>query len=359
MITLKGNYSGTIEKDFEIKPAGSDTINPDEIGVEGEDEGIVYDGSSKTPGLTIIGANGAVLVEGTDYDVEYINNTNAGTAAAVITFKGNYDGTLEKAFSIKPLSILDKLAQALLEYDSAYYDGAAKSPAVIISGLTNGVEYTVTYENNVETGAAVITITATSNYDGSVVKTFSIVPRPVLLAKATSKKKSTTATIKWKAVAGADRYVIYIKMGKGKLKVYKTVSAKKLKLVLRKLKKNRKYTFVIKAQKNTGKGYETICKSVKGRFVIGKTKKNTNPKKLRMNKKKVKIKAGKSKKIKGKQIKQKGGKFLIKKLRFVSANPSIATVSKKGKIKGKRAGKCSIYAIGANGVWKKIKVTVK
>lgn len=48
--------------------------------------------------------NGKKLVKGTDYTVSYSNNVNVGyqTAAAVITGKGDYTGTLTKKFTIKP-----------------------------------------------------------------------------------------------------------------------------------------------------------------------------------------------------------------------------------------------------------------
>ena len=40
------------------------------------------------------------------------------------------------------------------------------------------------------------------------------------------------------------------------------------------------------------------------------------------------------------------------------ANTSIATVSSKGVIKGKKKGTCYVYVYAQNGVYKKIKVTV-
>ncbi len=41
-----------------------------------------------------------VLELGTDYDVVYQDNTNVGTAKAIVTFKGNYKGNAEKEFTI-------------------------------------------------------------------------------------------------------------------------------------------------------------------------------------------------------------------------------------------------------------------
>ena len=46
-------------------------------------------------------------------------------------------------------------------------------------------------------------------------------------------------------------------------------------------------------------------------------------------------------------------------MRYVSSNPSVAKVSSKGIITGKKRGSCTVYCIARNGVYKKIKVTTK
>ena len=48
-----------------------------------------------------------------------------------------------------------------------------------------------------------------------------------------------------------------------------------------------------------------------------------------------------------------------RKVSFESSNPEIATVSKSGKIVAVKKGKCVIYVYAQNGVYRKIKVTVK
>ena len=60
----------------------------------------------------------------------------------------------------------------------------------------------------------------------------------------------------------------------------------------------------------------------------------------------------------------KKGKAIINKShaslrRYISSNTNVATVTKKGKIKAKATGKCKIYVVGVNGLWKVINVTVK
>jgi uncharacterized protein YjdB len=47
------------------------------------------------------------------------------------------------------------------------------------------------------------------------------------------------------------------------------------------------------------------------------------------------------------------------KLRYLSSNKKVATVSKKGRIKAKKKGVCYVYAYAPNGVFETIGVTVE
>ncbi|GEM_PF-4867808 len=46
-------------------------------------------------------------------------------------------------------------------------------------------------------------------------------------------------------------------------------------------------------------------------------------------------------------------------IRFMSSNTKIATVSKRGVVKGIKKGKATIYAYAQNGIYRAIKITVK
>ena len=69
-----------------------------------------------------------------------------------------------------------------------------------------------------------------------------------------------------------------------------------------------------------------------------------------------KIKATVNKLQKGKKLMPTGH---APKLRYVSSNKKIATVSKSGKIKAKSKGSCKVYVIAVNGASKAVTVTVK
>ena len=64
---------------------------------------VTYTGSAKKPNVTVKDGD-YTLVEGKDYTVTYSNNTNAGTATATVTGKGNYTGSVSKNFTINRAS---------------------------------------------------------------------------------------------------------------------------------------------------------------------------------------------------------------------------------------------------------------
>ena len=76
-------------------------LNADSITAIGD---VTFTGEEIKPAVEVRDGN-TILVLGTDYEVAYQDNTNAGTAKVIITFKGNYKGTPEKSFTILPKKI--------------------------------------------------------------------------------------------------------------------------------------------------------------------------------------------------------------------------------------------------------------
>ncbi|WP_330377409.1 hypothetical protein, partial [Intestinibacter bartlettii] len=127
-----------------------------------------YDGKEKTPKVTIEG-----LEENKDYTVSYSNNVNAGTATA--TIKGiapYYEGTIIKTFEIGSKDISNK--EIKLSYTECEYNGKERKPDVKIDGLEKGVDYEVSYLNNVNVGEAKVIVKGIGNYKGTIETTFKI-----------------------------------------------------------------------------------------------------------------------------------------------------------------------------------------
>ena len=64
------------------------------------------------------------------------------------------------------------------------------------------------------------------------------------------KRGKKKAKLSWKKVAGADGYIVYRKIGKGKFKVVKTLNANTFKYTDKKLKKKKKYSYKVVAFMN-------------------------------------------------------------------------------------------------------------
>ena len=86
--------------------------------------------------------------------------------------------------------------------------------------------------------------------------------------------------------------------------------------------------------------------------------KTGNPTKVttKAKKNKVTVKVKKTFKLTAKQVGKKVKKHRA--IKYESTNPTIATVSSKGVIKGVKKGTCYVFAYAQNGVPAKIKVTV-
>ncbi len=178
-------------------------------------------------------------------------------------------------------------------------------------------------------------------------------------------KTSTSATISWLKVADAERYLVYLGPCGKTAKLVATT--KSLSYVKKSLTKGTYYKFTIKAQKKVNGKWTTISTSYSGHFVANNLSKNgkyTNVKSISVPLTSVSIKKGKTYTIKPTATVAKSGKKMLTSghaatYRYMSTDSSIATVNSSGKITGKKAGTCTVYVVGINGVWKAIKVTVK
>ena len=158
--------------EWEIKPRSLS-----EVGVAGLGS-YVYNGSAYTP-KPVVTWGGMTLSEGNDYTVSYASNVNAGTATVTLLAGEeieNFTGTKKATFTIVPASLSSASVTGL---STQTYTGKfiTPKPTVMLSGktLSEGVDYTVTYKNNLEVGTATVTVTGKGNYAGAKTATFQIV----------------------------------------------------------------------------------------------------------------------------------------------------------------------------------------
>ena len=167
-ITGAGNFEGTKAVTFAITAADAGGFALTEITNQ------TYKGSELTPPFEVK-FNGETLTLGTDYTVEYANNINVGTAAATITGAGNFEGTKAVTFTI---TAANAGSFAVTAIPNQTYTGGELTPPfeVKFNGetLTLGTDYTVEYTDNINVGAATVTLTGEGNFEGTKDVTFTI-----------------------------------------------------------------------------------------------------------------------------------------------------------------------------------------
>ena len=139
-----------------------------------------------TPGVEayepdpVFTAGDTTLVKGTDYTLEYSDNTKPGTATMKVTGLGFYTGTQNITYKINKRDLTDPAVKISTVSDQNY-TGEEIRPEITITcegtTLVEGQDYTVSYSKNKDIGTATITISAVSksNYTGKAVVEFKIV----------------------------------------------------------------------------------------------------------------------------------------------------------------------------------------
>ena len=166
-ITLKGNYTGTIVKNFIIERAKSATVTATDK---------TFDGTIQ------------VSVTGTNVDLTgTVAAKEVGTYTANATPKSNYawsDGTTTgKTLTWKIIPKASSNLTVTLGTTKYTYSGTAKEPTAKVQDgantLIEGTDYTVSYAKNINVGNATATITLKGNYTGTITQEFEITAKTI------------------------------------------------------------------------------------------------------------------------------------------------------------------------------------
>lgn len=130
------------------------------------------------------------LVYGKDYTVSYANNKASGKATMTITGRGDYCGSKSVNFTIKAITFGGK-SYTITGISNKVYTGKAitqtdlkvvyKKGTTQENPLVAGVDYSVSYKNNIKKGTAEITLKGLSKagYSGKITKKFKITAAPL------------------------------------------------------------------------------------------------------------------------------------------------------------------------------------
>lgn len=176
VLTGIGKYAGTKKITFKI--TGISLKKAEVSGIQDT----IYDGTAQKQNIMVV-AEHKILEEGTDYEVAYANNINAGKASITIKGKGGYTGTIKKTFRIEACYLLEEMGLQG-EITAKYVKGGSRPKVELVFAgkkLKEGRDYTVSYQNNkAVTTAEVkkkpsITVRGKGNFKGTKIKYFTII----------------------------------------------------------------------------------------------------------------------------------------------------------------------------------------
>ncbi len=167
IVVFKENYVGTMSSSFTISARDIDDTS---VSISTIDD-ITYDGQSHivTPEIKL---NSYVLTSN-DFVCSYSTSSFVDVQTITITIKGtnNFSGTTERTYSILAKSLADSDIVVTITDSKIVYTGSEIQPSFTVKygyiTLENGVDFTVSYANNINAGTGTLTITAkSSNFVG-------------------------------------------------------------------------------------------------------------------------------------------------------------------------------------------------
>ena len=182
----------------------------------------VYDGQEKKPEVSVVGSDGKAI-SADNYDVKYPESAVAGGSYdVVITFKGNYEGTVTKTFTIGQMDSELKYAKSSVTVD--YKGGAVVDNAYTSKASAKDIKFTTSNKNvaavDSEGNVTIVgpgTATITAQISGSeiykdakaayTVKVNNLATPAV--PKVTNGKDGAVVT--WTAVKNAETYSVWRK----------------------------------------------------------------------------------------------------------------------------------------------------
>ena len=148
---------------------------------------VMYDGTEKRPTVTLRidsikdgKKTEASLREGVDFNVQFDGDLiNPGTVHATITGAGDYTGTVETSFVILPADLANATVDMIPDHVRTGYP-IEPDPVVKLDGrtLVKGVDYEVSYSENVNEGTATLMVKGVGNCAGDAHATFQIIANP-------------------------------------------------------------------------------------------------------------------------------------------------------------------------------------
>lgn len=397
-VTGINNYTGTISGSFKIQEAKKIYLLSKDVTVSE----LIYNGKPQSPSIQVT-HDGELLKEGVDYTLSgNTSATNAGTYYFTVTGINDYTGTIFSSFKISNSDYFDRqrAANAKREFENyfAQYEfrnGMSKADIEqAIKGLLARLEDP---DVKAELGNDYMQTDATQLSDGSVNATIAItcgsatenfwlnlrierLPEEVqdqsyllwnevvklkgldLLPAKGNPKSKKSLTLKWSRAVQADGYEVYWSYCSTPQNYLLLKQTTKLSATHTKMNSKKNYLYYVLAYRFIDGKKVYIAKSP-AIHVAMPGNKRTNVKSIAVPKTRLTLYPQQTYWIlPTATVEERGKKVLqhVSKFRYFTTDPNVAKVNRTtGKISAQGQGSCDIYVVANNGVYKKIKVTVK
>lgn len=180
-VTGIGRYAGNVVIEVPIVESLDRSLLSDCSFDKIEDQ--VYTGSEIYPSVVLRNASGAEVDQARECSLHYSNNVNVGKATVTASegaSSSSYIGETSTNFNILPADIDDAYFAPI---GDEIYTGNAIKPDVLVrfngKTLVKGIDYDLSYSDNIEVGTAQVVVTGKGNFGGKREMTFNIV-RPVI-----------------------------------------------------------------------------------------------------------------------------------------------------------------------------------
>ncbi len=271
-VSGKGNFTGKVEKSYKINKAEITTVKLNKTEY-------TYNGKVHKSSVKSVKAGDLVLTKD-DYSAKWSNkkSTDAGNYRITVTGKGNYTGSLDAYYRIKPA----KISKVTVDKVKYTYNKKAQRPLVtkVKAGdfTLEKKDYSVNYskKNSKDVGSYSLLVESKNpNFSGHEGTTYKINPLGTSITKLAAGSKSITATWKKQTTKMSQTTITGYKIQASLTKDFKSVAseakvkgAAKTSGKLTGLKANKKYYVRIRTYKTIGKstyfsGWKVYKKTVK------------------------------------------------------------------------------------------------
>lgn len=212
-VTGIGRYTGSVVVEVPIVESLDRSLFSECSFEKIEDQ--VYTGSEIYPSVVLKNASGAEVDQTMECSLRYSNNVNVGRAtvsACESMYYSSYIGETSTSFNILPADIDDAYFAPI---GDEIYTGNAIKPDVLVrfngKTLVKGIDYDLSYSDNVEVGTAHVVVTGKGNFGGKREMTFNIV-RPVIEFDQDMVEGKTVST-RWTSKVNTTNYRIVLDRG--------------------------------------------------------------------------------------------------------------------------------------------------